>query len=262
MPQYLKYPDPILPQPRDIEPPGPRILVSQALGHRILLPEDGELVLGRFDPTYKVKPDIDLTAEDKAAWGISRHHVRLVGWRGQYEIEDMGSSNGTWVNDEQIESGRKVPLTVGDQVRLGGSIFYFDRPPTIWKMPITRQQGFFYVTFTGHYYPLPGQKTILVGRSDSKLGFKPDIALNDEDESITVVSRKHIKLTLRGEQYMVEDMGSSFGTRLDGTKVYAGIKIPLHPGQHLWLGGYTLAFDVIAKPTAPPSTGAKTAPLL
>jgi pSer/pThr/pTyr-binding forkhead associated (FHA) protein len=250
MPQYLKYPDIVCPQPRDFEPPGKRILVSKALGHRILLPEDGELVLGRFDPEYETKPDVDLSAENQMAGGISRHHARIVGWRGQYEIEDLESSNGTWMNGERLEPLRKCALDIGDEVRFGNCIFYFDLPPALWKTPVTENQCFIYVTFTGHYYPLPAQNTILIGRSDPHLAFTPDINLDDEEESMTVVSRRHIKMTRYNEQFMVEDMGSTYKTKLNGMQVYAGIKVPIYPGQHLWLGGYTLAFDVIEKPNA------------
>lgn len=248
MPQYLRYPEAVPPQPRDLEPPGARILVSQTMGHRILLPEDGELVLGRFDPESENNPDVDLTAEDTVDGGISRRHARIVGWRGQYEIEDLESSYGTWVNEEKLDPIIKCPLTVGDEIRLGGCKFYFDRPPTVWKTPLSQNQCFIFVTFTGHYYPLPNQSTIVIGRADPKLGFAPDINLEDEDVSMSVVSRRHVKLTLHNGQFMVEDMGSSFKTKLNGDNVYAGIKVPLYPGQHLWLGGYTVAFDVLEKP--------------
>ena len=250
MPQFLRYPDAILPQPRDLEPPGARILVSQTLGHRLLLPEDRELVLGRFDPEYEHKPDIDLTAEDTVNGGISRRHARIVGWRGQYEIEDLESSYGTWVNEVKLAPLSKCTLNVGDQVRLGDCMFYLDHPPTIWKTPLSQNQCFIFVTFTGHYYALPYQNTILIGRADPKLDFVPDINLEDEDASMSVVSRRHVKLTLHNEQFMVEDMGSSFKTKLNGDNVYVGIKVPLSPGQHLWLGGYTLAFDMIEKPAS------------
>lgn len=247
MAQFLKYPDAIRPQQRAFEPTGARILVSQTLGHRILLPEDGELILGRFDPEYEHKPDIDLTAEDKLDGGISRRHARIIGWRGQYEIEDLESSYGTFVNEMRPEPGNKFPLMVGDQVRLGDCKFFFDRPPTIWKTPPSQNQCFVFVTFTGHYYAVPHQNTILIGRADPELGFMSDINLEDEDASLLVVSRRHVKLTLHDEQFMVEDMGSLFKTKLNGDTIYAGIKVPIHPGQHLWLGGYTLAFDMIER---------------
>ncbi|MBN1935126.1 MAG: FHA domain-containing protein [Anaerolineae bacterium] len=248
MPQYLQYPPAEYPQPGPFDTPGPRILISQFNGHRILLPEDGELVLGRFDPDSEEKPDIDLSAEDQAAWGISRRHLRVIGWRGQYEIEDLGSSNGTQVNEEVVEPHTRKGIQVGDEIRLGGCIFYLGHPPLIWRTPITDLQPFLYVTFNEHYYPVPLQKSVLIGRADPKLELYPDIDLSNEESSVAVVSRRHVRLTLNRQQFLVEDLESSFGTRLNGEKVYSGIKIPIHPGQHLWLGGYTIAFDAIEKP--------------
>lgn len=249
MTQFLQYPQATRPSASDLEVPGSRIIASETTGHRILLPEDGELVLGRYDPDLEDKPDVDLTQEDMAGWGISRRHARIVGWRGQYEIEDLESKQGTWVNDEPVSPRTRQALHTGDAIRLGGCTFFFDRPPTLWRLPLASAQPFLYVTFTGHYFSLPDQNVILIGRSDSSTNFIPDIDLAEEEEAATAVSRRHTKLTRHGEQFMVEDMGSTFKTRLNGENVYAGIKVPLSPGQHLWLGGYTLAFDMVEKPS-------------
>lgn len=249
MPQYLQYPLVERPSPGDIEMPGPRILVSAFNGHRILLPEDGDLILGRFDPESDTHPDIDLTAEDAAAWGISRRHARIIGWRGQYEVEDLGSSNGTRVNDEEIAPSSKKRINTGDEICLGGCVFFLAHPPAIWKRSLADSQCFLYVTFTGHYYSLPMQDVVWIGRSDPKLELHPDIDLCDEDEAAIVVSRRHARLAFSRGQFTIEDIGSTFGTMLNGQKVYAGVKVQIYPGQHLWLGGYTLAFDVIEKPT-------------
>lgn len=244
------YPPVERPQAAEFEMPGPRILVAQSTGHRILLPEDGELILGRFDPSAQDKADVDLTFEDRLAWGISRHHARIAGWRGRYEIEDLDSSNGTWVNEERLAPQARHALHIGDQVHLGGCILYLDRTPAQWKAPLSAGQPFLYVTFCGRYCPLPAQETILIGRADPQLGFTPDIDLGDEEAASAVVSRRHVKLTRREEQFMVEDMGSTFQTQLDGQKVYVGVKVPIQFGQHLWLGGYTLAFDIVEKDLA------------
>ena len=241
--QGIHYPHSTRPHPSDFETPGPRVLVSQKTGHRILLPEDGELVLGRFDPMTEIKADVDLTYEDQITPGISRRHAQVIGWRGQYEIEDLGSSNGTWLNGQRVALQSRHKLQVGDEIRLGNCIFYLDHVPSLWKTPASTGQYFFYITFTGHYIPLPDQDTIIIGRTDETLGFVPDINLSQEEEAISVVSRRHAKLTRRGEQFMIEDLGSTCKTQVNGVQIYVGVKVPLYTGQHLWLGGYTLAFD-------------------
>jgi pSer/pThr/pTyr-binding forkhead associated (FHA) protein len=48
---------------------------------------------------------------------VSRFHCRLsVTEDGQLEVEDLGSTNGTFVNDRRV--GRAV-LVAGDRLRLG-----------------------------------------------------------------------------------------------------------------------------------------------
>lgn len=55
------------------------------------------------------------------AAGVSRTHCRLsVSDDGAIAVEDMGSSNGTYVNQERVE---KAPLASGDLVSFGGFVF-------------------------------------------------------------------------------------------------------------------------------------------
>lgn len=45
--------------------------------------------------------------------------------KGQAVVEDLGSTNGTWVNGEQIHS--PVQLVVGDYVKIGSITFQYSR---------------------------------------------------------------------------------------------------------------------------------------
>jgi len=58
---------------------------------------------------------------------VSRHHARITSstsaQKSGYWIEDLGSTNGTWVNDERVSSKRT--LKDGDQIRVGRSILKF-----------------------------------------------------------------------------------------------------------------------------------------
>ena len=217
------------------------MLVAEASGHRILLPEDGELVLGRFDPLTRVTPDVDLTFEDKWDRKISRRHSKIVAHRGQYELVDLGSRNGTWLNDQRLPLESKLGLQIGDMVRLGNCVFYFDQTPELWRVHFPVGQYFVYVTFTARFFPLPDTETILIGRTDPSLGFTPDIDLHDEGNVGYVVSRRHAKLIRRGNNFMVEDMGSANQTRADGSPSPWGTQVPITPGQHRWRGGCILA---------------------
>ncbi len=70
---------------------------------------DAELVLGREDAS--------LTIDDEE---ISRRHAVIRPTDGGIEIEDLGSTNGTYVNAVRIESATR--LAGGDTVKLGRSV--------------------------------------------------------------------------------------------------------------------------------------------
>ncbi len=54
---------------------------------------------------------------------VSRHHARITTVGKGHAIEDLGSTNGTWVNDEKILD--RQALRDGDQIRVGRSILKF-----------------------------------------------------------------------------------------------------------------------------------------
>ena len=48
---------------------------------------------------------------------VSRLHCRFVlDERDRLDVEDLGSTNGTWVNGQKVE---KAPLIAGDKVKIG-----------------------------------------------------------------------------------------------------------------------------------------------
>ena len=48
---------------------------------------------------------------------VSRRHARISAQNGQAVVEDLGSTNGTYVNDQPIHSPRT--LNAGDRIRVG-----------------------------------------------------------------------------------------------------------------------------------------------
>jgi phage tail-like protein len=50
---------------------------------------------------------------------ISRQHMRVV-WRDeQYYVEDLNSSNGTFLNEDRLQERQPMPLAEGDYIRFG-----------------------------------------------------------------------------------------------------------------------------------------------
>jgi diguanylate cyclase (GGDEF)-like protein len=101
--------------------PGPEaslILIAhplqQGLGTRHRLRSQTALVVGRAPGCEISMPEVT---------SLSRSHVRLTYRTETVIIEDMGSTNGTYVNDRRIEE--PTPLKSGDRFQAGGAHFKF-----------------------------------------------------------------------------------------------------------------------------------------
>lgn len=89
-------------------------------GERVTEHELGDqpLVIGR-------DPECDLFFADKK---LSRHHARVERSGVGVRLVDLGSRNGTWVNEERVQEREVSP---GDEIRLGGLLIHVERlgPP-------------------------------------------------------------------------------------------------------------------------------------
>jgi hypothetical protein len=54
-----------------------------------------------------------------AASYVSTHHARIQWWGAGWEVRDLGSTNGTWINEEPIRSGECRVLALGDVLTFG-----------------------------------------------------------------------------------------------------------------------------------------------
>lgn len=81
--------------------------------------------IGRWDADNGVFPDIDLDSHDPEA-KVSRRHARICLLNGQYTIEDLGSTNGTFVNrGRRLIPGNRQPLNSGDEIIVGKTFLRF-----------------------------------------------------------------------------------------------------------------------------------------
>ncbi len=58
---------------------------------------------------------------------ISAHHARLERRAGAWTVIDLGSTNGTIVNERRIEAKKPVPLGEGDRMTFGAFVVRFGR---------------------------------------------------------------------------------------------------------------------------------------
>lgn len=103
---------------------GPRLVVV-ATGSMLLIPSKDEVLIGRADPRSNIVPDIDLSMYGGGSAGVSRQHARLLRKGEGWVIEDLSSTNGTYVNDQPVAPSQPVPLNEGDRVRFGQLLLTF-----------------------------------------------------------------------------------------------------------------------------------------
>ena len=71
----------------------------------------------------KQKPDIDLTDRDPDRT-VSRRHARLSMIDGEVFLsEEVAVTNGTFVNDQQVDKGKMKQVFDGDTIRFGAVEF-------------------------------------------------------------------------------------------------------------------------------------------
>jgi pSer/pThr/pTyr-binding forkhead associated (FHA) protein len=86
---------------------------------------DDESQIGRWDADGGIFPDVDLDADDPEA-KVSRRHARIMRRDNKYFIEDLGSTNGTFINrGRRLLPGDRQPLHDGDEIIVGKTFLRF-----------------------------------------------------------------------------------------------------------------------------------------
>jgi hypothetical protein len=116
-------PVPAPPPPAPAPPPAPsRNMALRHVGSgQVLLLEPGreEFLVGRPDPVTGTQPEINLGPFDLNRT-LSRRHAKILHQGGKWVVrEEVGTTNGTFVNDGRIQTGTAVELTPGDKLRFG-----------------------------------------------------------------------------------------------------------------------------------------------
>ncbi len=121
---------------QDAAEPEPEAVVEAPVvtGTRLVLKRSGQetdivfafsppATIGRFDPT--VGPvDVDLGTVEEGSY-VSRKHARIVQEDDVYKIQDLGSSNGTYVLRGDFEKVEEAEIVDGDEISLGNARFVF-----------------------------------------------------------------------------------------------------------------------------------------
>jgi hypothetical protein len=119
-PQEIAKPEAIVEEPSERLPAGakPKLVVMRGLRLNVEYPlYEGDNYLGRAD---EKAVDIDLEDQEPPdrIWS-SRQHARITYEDGLLSLEDLNSTNGTFVNRMRVHPGQKRPLQGNDVIQIG-----------------------------------------------------------------------------------------------------------------------------------------------
>ena len=105
----------------DFEIPSKGIaLINLENGQLITTQLERTFILGRVSTEIKTSDTlVDLTPFGGLELGISRLHAMIRRSKGNYQIIDLESSNGTWLENQRLVPKQPYPLESGDRIRVG-----------------------------------------------------------------------------------------------------------------------------------------------
>jgi pSer/pThr/pTyr-binding forkhead associated (FHA) protein len=180
--------------------------------------------------TIGSRPDCDWVVNVPS---VSGHHCRLTRDENGFVLEDLNSTNGTFVNGERIRGAVRVRLTASDTIHLGSHALSAERLLSLIEREPTPT-----ISFRG--------AEMVIGRV---LGC-------DQVIDLPMISSRHARLFREGDRILIEDLRSSNGTFVNGTRVEG--PVVLNSGDEIGLGSHrvTLAADSwtqvdVIQPTGP-----------
>lgn len=115
---------------RRVAPPRPPGLLSDSVAffiggeaEPVVVSGEDKITLGR-SVYNSTPPTVDLAPYRGYELGVSRHHAFINRSSEGYVIEDLGSTNGTWLNEKRLVVGEPHVLRNGDQIRIGHLIMF------------------------------------------------------------------------------------------------------------------------------------------
>lgn len=195
---------------------------------------------------------------------VSREHCRLVRLMDAYEVRDLNSSNGTFINGQRVTTGFILEpgaiLELGDSITLEYDRVYLPFSETGAEAPLETDEAsglrfsfrimMTHGVITGKIFELT-DPIITLGRDLTN-----DIVIQDPE-----ISRYHLRLRRIKQGFSIEDMGSTNGTFVNGVRMKN--PIILNHDDVIKLGS-TVQFQFVADilpPLAEGSTDTRSAPV-
>lgn len=181
---------------------------------------------------------------------VSRQHAVISFRDGIFMISDLGSANGTFVNDKQLTD--PFPLAHGDVIRLYVPILNFSAMVTEEEHQQAKMTGTLIVPASAGGQPrlqiTSGPQegaeiailtpALRIGRATRDATW--DVSLQDR-----AVSRPHCEIAIQPDGlWAIVDLGSANGTVINGAPIAANEPCPLQDGTVITLGETTILFRV------------------
>jgi pSer/pThr/pTyr-binding forkhead associated (FHA) protein len=173
---------------------------------------------------------------------LSRRHAQISPLPGgRLLLEDLGSTNGTWVNGARIPA--PTLLAPGDEVAVGGSVL------RVLAASVPAEAGPAAAAVSEAKEPRPKRPGLRVASGwapgaqipigDGPLVLGTAAAGSDEFGGDPAIGAEHVRVTpLDGGRVLLEDLGSGSGTIVGGAAIPA--PTVLSPGDRFGIGGQTL----------------------
>ncbi|HWT03235.1 MAG TPA: FHA domain-containing protein, partial [Pyrinomonadaceae bacterium] len=270
-------------QPAAKTPPAPLSAPAQPATIELVRTSTGKLdriTLTKDVTTLGREPGMDVAIEAAAAV-VSRRHAEIQKRDGQYTLVDLGSFNGTLLNDQRITS--PTPLYDGDRIQLGmgGPILRFIDPahPAPAGAQNTGQRSVALSAGASPMAPIPAPvppassplaapasaQTMVVKTGSGSLSQPPaaggpqpqllmQVAFNGKqqlsvgrapDNDIHLdglqISNHHARLINAGGVVAIEDAGSTNGVYVNGARITG--RRPVTPRDIVQVGPFVLQAD-------------------
>lgn len=119
--------------------------------------------------------------------------------------------------------------------------------PPVAPPPVAVPVAALVIAETGTELPLDFSKgEVLIGRADPVSRVFPDVDLTPHGGYEAGVSRKHCRIIKQGDQFFLEDLQSTNGTKLNGRFIPPNQPQLLNDGDVLELGAFKVTFKVKA----------------
>jgi hypothetical protein len=117
-------------------PAGSIAIYVEGASKPIFSSSNDEFVIGRKVDIF-TEGLLDLSGLGGYHLGLSRRHARIRRAGSGYEVTDLSSSNGTWLNDERLTPNQPYSLPNGSQLRLARMRLFVVFHPLLESKPKT-----------------------------------------------------------------------------------------------------------------------------